>query len=407
MNKKRQSITLWFLAGTIVSLGICALLLIRENQKFSYLYNILEKYSPIEKVDQILQREYFDKQLLQSGQQEMIKEAMKAYINGIGDPYTVYLDAESYSGLQQELEWEGHIEGIWAVVSKKDYYIQVEEVLKGSPAFEAWILPLDRIILIWTGETKGLTTSEAVSKIRWEKGTKINLFIERTTNSGSNEYLEKEVTRDVINIPSVREKVINYSWHKLWHLEVSIFWDQTNKLMNQAVKEFLNQKVEGIILDLRGNWWGLLESAVELAGHFIPKGEDIVISKYRNYKDTTYKSEGFAELKDYPLVILINGLSASASEILTLALKEQLWSTIVWTKSFGKGSIQTLQELNNQDSLKYTVGKRFGPKGTSIDKEGIKPDYEIELNMTGYLMNRIDNQLQKAQDILVQKIKKQ
>mgnify|MGYP000185896864 FL=1 len=87
-----------------MSLGICALLLIRENQKFSYLYNILEKYSPIEKVDQILQREYFDKQLLQSGQQEMIKEAMKAYINGIGDPYTVYLDAESYSGLQQELE---------------------------------------------------------------------------------------------------------------------------------------------------------------------------------------------------------------------------------------------------------------------------------------------------------------
>ena len=407
MNKKRQSITLWFLAGTIVSLGICALLLIRENQKFSYLYNILEKYNPIEKVDQILQREYFDKQLLQSGQQEMIKEAMKAYINGIGDPYTVYLDAESYSGLQQELEWEGHIEGIWAVVSKKDYYIQVEEVLKGSPAFEAWILPLARIILIWTGETKGLTTSEAVSKIRWEKGTKINLFIERTTNSGSNEYLEKEVTRDVINIPSVREKVINYSWHKLWHLEVSIFWDQTNKLMNQAVKEFLNQKVEGIILDLRGNWWGLLESAVELAWHFIPKGEDIVISKYRNYKDTTYKSEGFAELKDYPLVILVNGLSASASEILTLALKEQLWSTIVWTKSFGKGSIQTLQELDNQDSLKYTVGKRFGPKGTSIDKEGIKPDYEIELNMTGYLMNRVDNQLQKAQDILVQKIKKQ
>ena len=284
MNKKRQSITLWFLAGTIVSLGICALLLIRENQKFSYLYNILEKYSPIEKVYQILQREYFDKQLLQSGQQEMIKEAMKAYINGIGDPYTVYLDAESYSGLQQELEWEGHIEGIWAVVSKKDYYIQVEEVLKGSPAFEAWILPLDRIILIWTGETKGLTTSEAVSKIRWEKGTKINLFIERTTNSGSNEYLEKEVTRDVINIPSVREKVINYSWHKLWHLEVSIFWDQTNKLMNQAVKEFLNQKVEGIILDLRGNWWGLLESAVELAGHFIPKGEDVVIIKILHIK---------------------------------------------------------------------------------------------------------------------------
>lgn len=405
MKKKRESIALGFLAGTVVSLGICAILLIREHQKNEYLYGIIGKYTPIEKVDQLLKREYFDKALLQSGQQEMIKEAMKAYINGIWDPYTVYLDAESYSGLQQELEWEGHIEGIGAVVSKKDYYIQVEEVLKGSPAFEARIQPLDRIILIGSWETKGLTTNEAVSKIRGEKGTSITLFIERPNNSGSNEYLEKEVTRDVINIPSVRGNVINASGHKLWHLEVSIFWDQTNKLMNQEIKEFLDNKVEGIILDLRGNGGWLLESAVELAGHFIPKNEDVVISKYRNYKDTIYKSEWFGELKNYPLVILVNGLSASASEILTLALKEQLWSTIIGTKSFGKGSIQTLQELDNKDSLKYTVGKRYWPKGTSIDKKGIKPDYEIELNLTGYLTNRIDNQLQKAQEVLINKIK--
>ena len=377
----------------------------KEHQKFDYLYKILGKYTPIEKVDQLLQREYFDKETLQSGQQEMIKEAMKAYINGIWDPYTVYLDAESYSGLQQELEWEGHIEGIGAVVSKKDYYIQVEEVLKWSPAFESDIKPLDRIILIWTGETKDLTTNEAVNKIRGEKGTKINLFIERPNSSGTNEYLKKEVVRDVINIPSVRGNILNYNGHKLWHLEVSIFWDQTNKLMNQAIKDFLDNKVEWIILDLRGNWGWLLESAVELAGHFIPKWENVVISKYRNYKDTTYKSEGFWELKNYPLVVLINGLSASASEILTLALKEQLGSTIIWTKSFWKWSIQTLQELDNKDSLKYTVGKRFGPKGTSIDKKWITPDIEEELNFTGYLNNKTDNQLKKAQEILIKKIK--
>ena len=377
----------------------------KEHQKFDYLYKILGKYTPIEKVDQLLQKEYFDKEILQSGQQEMIKEAMKAYINGIWDPYTVYLDAESYSGLQQELEWEGHIEGIGAVVSKKDYYIQVEEVLKWSPAFESGIEPLDRIILIWTGETKDLTTNEAVNKIRGEKGTKINLFIERPNSSGTNEYIKKEVVRNVINIPSVRGNILSYSGHKLWHLEVSIFWDQTNKLMNQAIKDFLDNKVEGIILDLRGNWGWLLESAVELAGHFIPKWENVVISKYRNYKDTTYKSEGFWELKNYPLVVLINGLSASASEILTLALKEQLGSTIIWTKSFWKWSIQTLQELDNKDSLKYTVGKRYGPKGTSIDKKWITPDIEEELNFTGYLNNKTDNQLKKAQEILIKKIK--
>ena len=105
------------------------------------------------------------------------------------------------------------------------------------------------------------------------------------------------------------------------------------------------------------------------------------------------------------MVILINGLSASASEILTLALKEQLGSTIIWTKSFWKGSIQTLQELDNKDSLKYTVGKRYGPKGTSIDKKWITPDIEEELNFTGYLNNKTDNQIKKAQEILIKKIK--
>ena len=104
----------------------------------------------------------FDKQLLQKWTTGNDKRSYEKHIiNGIGDPYTVYLDAESYSGLQQELEWEGHIEGIWAVVSKKDYYIQVEEVLKGSPAFEAWILPLDRIILIWTGENKRINNKRS------------------------------------------------------------------------------------------------------------------------------------------------------------------------------------------------------------------------------------------------------
>lgn len=406
MKQKRNNIGQGFLGGVLFCGGALLAIVLFQYRSLNQASALINKYAPIEKIDKILQREFFDQESLQSGQQQMIKEAMKAYINGIWDPYTVYLDSESYSGLQQELEGEGHIEGIWAVVSKKDYYVQVEEVIKGSPAFEAGIEPLDRIIMIWTWETTDLTTNEAVSKIRGEKGTSVILFIERPNDSGKNEYLEKQVVRDIINIPSVKGTVLDYSGHKLWHLEVSIFWDQTNKLMNQAIKDFIDQKVEGIILDLRGNWWGLLETAVDLAQHFLSQGKTIVSTKYHIYEDITYTSKGFGELEKYPTVILIDKLSASASEILTLALKENLNIPVLGTTSFGKGSIQTLMELDNQDSLKYTVGKRYGPAGTSIDKIGIKPDIEVELDLTGYINNKIDNQLEVAKTTLVEKLRK-
>lgn len=373
---------------------------------FETIDNTLTKYRRMEAIDALLKQEYFDQAFLQSWSQKMIDEATKAYVNGLGDPYTAYLDAEEFSWLQKELEWEGHIEGIGAVVGKKDSYLQVEEVIKGSPAFKAWIIPLDRILLIGTGETRDLSTSEAVQKIRGPKGSTIELFIERPSATGKSEFLEKIVTRDIIDIPSVKGTLVNYSGTTLWLLEISIFGDQTNKLMNRAISEFLEAKVKGIILDLRGNGGGLLESAVELAGHFLTPGTLVVQTKYHNHEDTNYFSQGFGELQHTPLVILLDELSASASEILALALKDHLWAPIVGMQSFGKGSIQTLEEFQDKSSLKYTIGKRYSPQGASIDQEGITPDIKVELNLTGYFEQQIDNQLEVAKAKILEEIEK-
>ncbi|MDO4713240.1 MAG: S41 family peptidase [bacterium] len=263
---------------------------------------------------------------------------------------------------------------------------------------------MDRIILIGTGETKELTTFEAVSQIRGEKGSEVELFIERVDKSGEKSYLTLKVIRDIIDIPSVKGEVLMLSGQRIGHLEVSIFGDQTNKLMNQAITHFLDEKVEAIILDLRSNGGGLLTSAVDLAGHFLEPESLVVQTKYRNYEDVLYHSKGFGELSHIPMVILINQLSASASEILALALRENRNILIVGEESFGKGSIQTLSDFDNNSSLKYTIGKRYGPKGTSIDEVGIVPDIEVVFDGTGYVEQRIDNQLEEAKQLLYQQL---
>lgn len=365
------------------------------------LNTIGEKYFRMEQISQLLSGEYYDKAEFISGQKMMIENATKAFVDGLGDPFTSYLDAEEFSGLQTELEWEGQIEGIGAVVWKKDYYVQIEEVIKDSPAFKAGLIPLDRIVMIGTGETKDLTTSEAVQKIRGPKGTKVQLFIERIDKSGEKSYLEKEVSRDIINVPSVTSKVLTQSGVSLWYIEVSVFGDKTNKLFSRAVSELIEHKVKGIILDLRGNGGGLLEAAIDLAGHFLPKWELVAKTKYATFQPRDYPSKGFWELEKLPLVVLVDGLSASSSEILALALKEQLNATIVGVQSFWKGSIQTLYDFDDNTSLKYTIGKWFWPKGTTIDKKWIKPDLEIPFDFTGYVDSGLDNQLEKAKELLL------
>jgi len=363
------------------------------------------KYIRMEQVSRVLEKNFYDKELLSWAQDEMIKQAIESYVDWLWDPFTTYLNEENYSELKTDLEWTASIEWIGAVVSKKDYYIQVEEVLKNTPAYISWLQPLDRIVLIWTWETKDMTTVEAVSQMRGPKWTSVFLFIERVDKNWEKQYLEKEVKRDVINVPSVTQKVFEENGVKIWYIEVSMFWDQTNRFFTRAISDLLEEWVKWIIIDLRGNGGWLLTSAVELAGHFIPKNEIVVKTKYSIFEDIDYKSKWFWELEKMPIVILVDWLSASSSEILAIALKERNNATIVWRQSFWKWSIQTLYNFDDKTSLKYTVWKRFSPSWKTIDWEGITPDVDVPFDLELYKNERRDNQLEKAKEVLIDKIK--
>lgn len=355
-------------------------------------------YHRFDEVLWILQNLYYDQDKIQTG--VMIQNAVKAYVDALNDPYTVYMDAETNSWFQEDLKGESDFEGIGAVISKKDYYILVEEVIKESPAFKAGIMPLDRIVIIGTGSVKDLTVKEAVSQIRWPKWTKILLTIERIKKDGSKELIQQEVTRDKLSVPSVTSRIISTGNKQMWYINISVIGEETENLLKAQIQSLKANKINGIILDLRGNWWGFLPIAVEIASHFIPKNKLVVTAKYKKMGEETFYSKGYSDLENIPTVVLMDEMTASAWEIIALALQEQIWTKLIGTQSFGKGSIQTMDDFKDGDSLKYTIGKRYSPSGKNIDKVGITPDVPETLDIESYKKSGKDSQLDKATEIL-------
>lgn len=362
------------------------------------------KYQRFDAIYSLLQSSYYDVHKLNTW--AMITNALKAYVDAIDDPYTVYLDSSQYSGFQEELKWSSDLEGIGAVVSKKDYYIQIDEIIKWSPAFKAWLQILDRVVMINSGSTKDLDVNEAVSKIRWPKWTSVTLTIERLSKDGSKTILEKNIIREKLIIPSVKWEIITWSKGQLfWYINISIIGEETENLLKQTLQTFQGQDIKGIILDLRGNGGWLLPVAVEVASHFIPKDSLVVSTKYTTFEDEELLSKWYIGFQWLPIVVLVDGLTASAWEIIALALREQIGAQLIGTQTFGKWSIQTLDEFEDWSSLKYTVGKRYTPNGTSIDTTWALPDILVDFDQNAYLTRAIDNQLQKAKDVLETMIK--
>lgn len=394
-----------FLLGVMLWGGLLSIFFLQKKTTEQGLLPVKNSNNVVfSEVEKILNDEYFYKENLLNEKEAMLQWAIKWFVDALGDPHTLYLDSEQNSGLNQELEGESDFEGIGAVIEKKEYYIQIAEVLKNSPAFKAWLQPLDRIILIWTWETKDLDVYEAVKKISWPKGTTVDLWIERPAPDGQKKYLELTVTRELIQIPSIKYHTETINGKTIWVLEILVFWEKTEKLLNEAIGSFIDEKIDGIILDLRGNGGGLLLSAVDIAKHFLEKGKLVVSTQYRSYNNSNYFSRGIGELSDFPTIILIDWLTASAWEILALALHDNLNIPILGTKSFGKGSIQTIQDFPNWTALKYTVGNRYSPLGENINGTWIIPDFEVIFDLTGYINSWIDNQLESAKTKLFEQI---
>lgn len=364
-----------------------------------------KKYERFDTVYSILQSAYYNTDKLNTG--KMLDNALKAYVDAIDDPYTFYMDSNQNSGFQEELKGSSEFEGIGAIISKKDYYIQVDEIIKWSPAFTAGLKILDRIVMINTWATKNLDINQAMNQIRGPKWTKVKLTIERIAKDGSKEVLEKEITRDKLTVASVNGKIITWAnTSKIWYINISIIWEETENLLKTTLSEFKTQKIQGIILDLRGNWWGLLPVSVQIASHFIPKGKLVVSAKYTTFEDEKLFSEWYGDYQGIPMVVLVDGLTASAWEILALALREDIGAQLVGTQTFGKWSIQTMDEFDDGASLKYTIGKRYTPNGENIDTTWATPDVIVDFDPDAYTKDNIDSQLEKAKQVLNAMIKK-
>jgi carboxyl-terminal processing protease len=333
----------------------------------------------------VLITEYVDSEHLDT--QELLYGAIEGLYESTGDPYTVFFPPDDTEAFQKSLE--GKFSGIGAEIGIRKDRVTVIAPLPNTPAWRAGLLPKDIIVSIDGDSTEGFELHDAVDRIRGERGTQVILGISREDENG---LLDITITRDNIEIPAVRVTELD---NNLAHLEVFTFNQNVDKQFDKSVQEIIDKGYAGIILDLRSNPGGLLDSAVNISSYFLKDGDIVVIQRNAKTDDIVFKASRNAKLRDIPIVILVNGGSASASEILAGALRDNNGITIVGEQTFGKGSVQQVIQLSGDTSAKITTSKWLTPNGTSINDEGIVPDVESKRTVEDINAGE-DPQLDKA-----------
>lgn len=317
-------------------------------------------------------------------QAKLTDGAIQGMVASLGDPYTTFLTADESKSLQDELS--GQLSGIGAEIGIKNNHLTVIAPVDGSPALAAGLKPGDVIAEIDGVDSSGYTLDEAVAKIRGPKGTTVKLMIIR----GSDSPHELTITRDLITVKSVKWSMKQPG---VGYIAISQFASDTSDLMNQAANELKAQGAKAIVLDLRSDPGGYLDAAVSVSSQFVNHGL-IVEERSDNGTKTPYRATGGGKLVGLPVVVLVDGGSASAAEITAGALHDDDGALLVGETTFGKGSVQEIQPLGNE-SLKVTVAHWYTPKGVNISKTGIKPDIEIKNNTDDFNAGR-DPQLDRA-----------
>ncbi len=302
-----------------------------------------------------------------------------------GDPYTTYFNPDENEEFNGEVN--GTFSGIGAELLAENNVIIVTTPLSGFPAEKAGLKARDIILKIDDKDATALTVGEAVKLIRGEKGTVVKLSILR-----GSEQLEFSITRDTITIPSVTHKIEN----KIGYMQISRFGSDTYELSLEAADEFIAQGVKGIIVDVRNNPGGYLDQAVKVASLWVDKGKTVVEERRGDVTERVDRAVGGNSLGQIKTVVLINGGSASASEILAGALKDQGKATLIGEKTFGKGSVQQVVDFSGGAALKVTIAKWYTPNGKNISKAGIEPDKEV--NITAEQAAGTDSQKNAASD---------
>jgi len=352
---------------------------------------LLIKPAPSEKADMSLFWETWDlvkeKYVNQINDQDLVYGAIKGMVNALGDPYSAFMTPEENKQFEEDMQ--GSFEGIGAEIGIRDGVLTIIAPLEGMPAEKAGIKAGDKVIKVNDKSTAEMTLNEAVRLIRGPRGTTVSLTVLR-----NGEAQEIKIVRNQIDIKSVK---LEQKENNIIYIDINGFLQDTSQEFTIAAAQVLLLNPKGIILDLRNNPGGYLDQAIEVTGWFVDKGEVVVIEEFGDNKQTEHKAFGNASLKKYPLVVLVNQGSASGSEILAGALRDLRSTKLIGEKTFGKGSVQELENLENKSSLRITIAKWLTPNGYSIHEKGLEPDLAM---IDDPKTEDVDEQLEEAMKIL-------
>lgn len=383
MNWKKYLITIVLTAMVTVSLAMAGFMAI-----FGFDLKQVAGVARLIGVMQFVERKYVN----DVDTDTIINGAISGMVGSLGDPHSLYMDVEKYEKLKSQTE--GSFGGVGIVMSfqEKDK-VMVSSVLEESPAQSAGILAGDQIMAVDGVSVTDYQPEETAAHIRGKEGTEVVLTIHR---EGA-EDKDYSITRSNILFKTAAGEMIP-EHPNVGYIRIASFSENTSKEFKENYDKLAAEGMKGLIIDLRSNPGGLVTSCVDIANMVVPKG-DVVSIIDKSGKKEVYVSE--LEETKYPIVVLIDENSASASEILAGALQDTGAATLVGNKSFGKGSVQIVLPLLAGDAVKMTIAKYYTPSGRSIDGTGIEPDVKVELNAAG----GIDNQLLKAIEIMEEKIK--
>lgn len=337
-----------------------------------------------------LHDQYVDPKSLDS--EAMIYGAIKGMVASLEDPYTVFMDPNETKEFKNNLQ--GTLEGIGAELTVKDKNLVIMSVLKDSPAQKAGLKSNDIILEIDGVIATDMTVYQAITKIRGQKGTPVKLLIFRKDNR---DPFDVTIVRDTIHLDSI---TFEEKGNGIFYIGLHQFTDSTKMELESIISKIILKDAKGIILDLRNNGGGYLEVAVDVLSELLSGKKEVVTIRKRDMKDDTKRfTSGSARLANIPLVVLINGSSASASEIVAGAVQDFKRGTVMGEKSYGKGSVQEIEDnLQNSASMRITIAKWLTPLGRSIDKVGIIPDTAVKLTEDDFKKDR-DPQLDAAMKV--------
>lgn len=352
-----------FLVIIVILSSIIGLFLFARVQGSDF----LSELGPLITAYRAIQNEYIEK----VEPSQLMEGAIKGMIESLEDPYSHWMDEEIYNEMKQEKE--GEFGGVGIQITIEDNFLTIISPLEGSPASKAGLEPKDRIIKIDGESAEKITLTEAMKKLRGEPGTEVKMTIQRREEENP---LEFTITRAIIKFPNIKEETLK---ENIGYIKIVGFTNEnTAEDLRKALIKLKTIQIEALILDLRYNPGGLLTQAVEVADEFLSSGVIVSIKGRDSSQNQVYSAHQQGEGEKIPLIILINQGSASASEIVASAIKENKRGILLGEKTFGKGTVQAIIPINKEGAMTLTTAKYYTPSEISIEGEGIEPDIKVE-----------------------------